>query len=63
MFEAFAEFLHEGMREQRDEGDGRILLGDNTGGGAVMLGPIRLQFIRVWISSSVCTYINIFDYT
>jgi len=41
VFEALAEFLLEGMRAKRDEGVGRILLGDNTGGWAVMLGPIR----------------------
>jgi len=35
------------MKAQRDEGCGRILLGDNTGGGAVMLrgsGSIVLEF-------------------
>ena len=38
-------------------GDGRILLGDDTGGGAVML-PVRLWCVGVWISSeSPCTYI------
>jgi hypothetical protein len=31
------------MKAQWDEGRGRILLGDNTGGGAVMLWPIRLR--------------------
>jgi hypothetical protein len=31
------------MKAQRDEGGGKILLGDNTGVETVMLGPIRLQ--------------------
>jgi hypothetical protein len=35
-----AEFCFTGMRAQWDEGGGKILLGDNTGGGAVMLRPI-----------------------
>jgi hypothetical protein len=31
-----------GMKTQRYEGGGRILLGDNTGGGDVMLCSIRV---------------------
>ena len=38
-----------GMRAKLDEGGGRILLGDNTGGRAVMLRPIRFQCVGVWI--------------
>ena len=39
---------------QRDEGGGRILLGDNTGGGAVML-----QCDGAWISAVLpYTYIR-----
>jgi len=34
-----------GMRVQRDEGGGRIMLGDNTRGGVVMLWPIRFQCV------------------
>jgi len=37
-------FLGE-MKAQWDEGDGRILLGDNTGGGAAMLWPIMFQCV------------------
>jgi len=33
------------MEAQLDEGDGRILLGDNSGGGEVMLWPIRFQYV------------------
>jgi hypothetical protein len=33
------------MEAQLDEGDGRILLGDNSGGGAVMLRPIGSQYV------------------
>jgi len=34
-----------GMKAQRDEGGGRIMLGDNTRGGVVMLWPIRFQCV------------------
>jgi quinol-cytochrome oxidoreductase complex cytochrome b subunit len=47
------------MKAQWDEGSGRILLGDNTGGGAVMLQPIRFQCVGVCFSLglfSVCMY-------
>jgi hypothetical protein len=38
-------------------GDGRILLGDNTGGGAVIMLPVKRWCVGVWISSeSPCTY-------
>jgi len=47
------------MKKQRDEGDGRILLGDSTGGGAVMLWPIIFQCvgnpIGFHLDPSVCT--------
>jgi hypothetical protein len=33
------------------EGGGRILLGDNTGGGDVMLQLMTLQCAGVWIST------------
>jgi hypothetical protein len=32
-----------------DEGDGRILLGENKGGGTVLLRPIKFQGVGVWI--------------
>jgi len=32
---------------------GRILLGDNTDRGTVMLRPIRFQGVRVWISTGL----------
>jgi len=48
------------MKAQADEGGGRILLGDSTGGGAVMLWPIRLQRVGVWISTGIpCIYIHV----
>jgi len=31
------------MKAQKDEGNGRIMLGDNRGGGAVMLRSIKFQ--------------------
>jgi hypothetical protein len=47
------------MKVQRDEGDGRILLDDNAGGGAVKLGPIKLQCVGVWISYTYIQYLAI----
>jgi hypothetical protein len=32
-----------------NEGDGRVLVGDNTDGGAVVLRPIGFQCARKWI--------------
>jgi len=36
-----------GMKGQSDEGDRRILLGDNTGGRAVMMWPTTFQCVGV----------------
>jgi hypothetical protein len=54
---------------ERDEGGIRILLGDNTGGGAVMLRPIKFRCVGIWISTGlpyvcvcVCVYIYIYLY-
>jgi hypothetical protein len=47
------------VKAQWDESGGRILLGDNTGGEAVMLRPIRFQCVGAWISAGLpgmCTY-------
>jgi len=33
------------LKAQRDKRGGRILLGDNTGGGTVVLRLIRLQWV------------------
>jgi len=51
------------MTAQLDERGGRIPLGDNTGGGTVMLRPIRFHCVGVWMS--VClpfTYIYSWPY-
>jgi hypothetical protein len=37
IFETRTEFFPAGMKSKWDEGGGRVLLGDNTGGRAVML--------------------------
>jgi hypothetical protein len=45
-------WLNFGLRElkhKKVESGGRILLGDNKVGRAVMLRPIRLQCVRFWI--------------
>jgi len=53
-----AKFFLERMKVDWDEGGRRILLGNNTRGGAVMLQPIRFQCVRVQISTALpCTYI------
>jgi hypothetical protein len=38
-------------KAQRDKGDGRILLGENTGDGAVVLRQITFHCTDVWIST------------
>jgi hypothetical protein len=48
-----AEFLHEGVRAKRETSDGRILLGDNIGGGAIVLRPIRFQWAGVCVSNGL----------
>jgi hypothetical protein len=51
------------MTAQLDEHGGRILLGDNTGGRAVMLRPIRFQCVGVWMSVCLpCTYVYSWQY-
>jgi len=53
-------FLLAGMRGQQDDGGRRILFGDNTGYGAVMLLQFRFRCVGVWISVPLlCTYIDI----
>ena len=47
------EFFHAGMKARRDEGDERILLGDNTGRVAVVLRLIRFRCAGVWISTGL----------
>jgi hypothetical protein len=48
------------MKTQGDECDGRILLGDDRGGEAVTLRPIRFQCVGVWFSAGpCCQYIHI----
>ena len=40
-------------REQWNDDGGRILLGDNTCGGAPMLRPIMVQCVGFWISTGI----------
>jgi len=48
------------MIAQGDECDGRILLGDDRGGGAVKLRPIRFRCVAVWFSAAPsCQYLHI----
>jgi hypothetical protein len=46
------------MKAKLDEGGRRVLLGDNTGYGAVILVCIRLERVAVWISTGLPTYSN-----
>ena len=58
IYETHAEYFFAGLKAQREEGGGRILLGDNKDGGAVILRPIRFRCSRSRISTGLsCTYI------
>lgn len=46
-------FLLAEIKAQWDESDGRILLGDNTGDGAVTLRPVRFLCAGAWISTGL----------
>ena len=46
------------MKAKLDEVGGRVLLGDNTGGGAVILVCIRLERVAVWTSTGLPTNSN-----
>ena len=51
-FETRVEFFFPAGEKLQDEGGGRVLLGDNAGGLAIMLQPIKFQCAgAVWISS------------
>jgi hypothetical protein len=52
------EFFLAGMTALRGECGGRVLLGDNTGGGAVMPRPIMFQFVAAWTATGF-QYIHI----
>jgi hypothetical protein len=51
------------MKAQQDEGGGKILLGDNTGGEVVMLQPVPVRwsvdfnwtplYIHIWVYSTL----------
>jgi hypothetical protein len=38
---------------KRDEGAGRLLLGDNTGGRAIMQWPFSFDSVTVWVSTGL----------
>ena len=62
MSQTGVDFLLAGIKAQRDQGDGRILLADNTGSGAVMQsccgrsGSNELKF-GLQLGSVIYTYI------
>jgi hypothetical protein len=53
------EFFLAAMKAQRDEGGGRILLGDNTGFGTVMLPPIKLHCVEFGFQLECIIYVLI----
>jgi hypothetical protein len=64
-FETRAVLLLLGMKAKWDEVGARILLGDNTGGEAVMLWLTRFKCVGVWISTGLlctCTYAHGWPY-
>jgi len=50
------------MKAQRDESDGRILLGDNAGVGAVMLPTIRLHCVEFGFQLECLIYTYLLDH-
>ena len=62
MFKMRAEFLVDGLKthKKKVESGGRILLGDNKDGRAVVLRPIRLQCVGIldlnWIPQGTNVY-------
>jgi hypothetical protein len=53
-------FFLAGTKAQCDERGGRILLGDNTGGGTVTLRSIKFQCFGIaLLYTSICTYISL----
>jgi hypothetical protein len=47
------EFFPAGVKAQRDESEGRVLMGDNIGRREVKLRPIRFQCAVVWIIAAL----------
>jgi hypothetical protein len=63
IFQKCVRNFRRGSESARDEGGGRILLGDNTGGGAVVLWSVKFQCVGVLMLSTytadrVCTQIT-----
>jgi len=52
-FEARAEIFLAGLKAQRDEGGGRILLGENMGCGAIVLRPIGVLDFEIGFSTAL----------
>jgi hypothetical protein len=59
ILETHNEFVFAGVKVRRGEGGGWILLGDNTGGGAITLPPIRFERVGIWILAGLpCVYVH-----
>ena len=54
-----AEFFLAAGKPQREEGGRRILLGDDTGGGAIKKRPFRFQGAPFHIHRYITTYVYI----
>jgi len=50
------------MKAQSDQSGGRVLLGDNAGGGAVMLPSIRFQFVGCGFQLDSLVYTHVFGH-
>jgi hypothetical protein len=53
---------HVGMKVQRDEGGGRVVQGNNTGGGVVLLLPIKFQCVEFRFQLDYLVYTYIVDH-
>jgi len=52
-------FILAGVTAQLDGGSSKILLGDNSGGGAVTLSLINVQRVEVWTLTPTHTHIQL----
>jgi hypothetical protein len=54
-----AEYFLVRTQAKSGKGGGRILLGENIGGGAITLWPIRFQWVGVWLGQEIGVHTNV----
>jgi len=54
-----AEYFLVRTQAKSDKVGGRTLLGDNTGGGALTLWPIRFQWVGVCLGQKICVHTDV----